>query len=199
MSGPLPGSDGLPDLPPLDRALRRPSTLPCDRRKVVASPLLGQSMNPGQFSSITGSGIIVGLMVHQDPLRKLDGICGVYSTPRGTVKGLWHGSKTLEQPELILARPGYAVGGLKVPNKDSLGQLTVIFMHIDGNRLNPADTYEATVGKADPVPSGATGLTISTKGEFLVGLCGQTARSPNGELAALGFLVLKPEASAPNK
>jgi hypothetical protein len=43
----------------------------------------------------------------------------------------------------IIARPGYAVGGMTARATDRLNSFKLIFMRIAGSRLDPADAYES--------------------------------------------------------
>jgi hypothetical protein len=89
--------------------------------------------------------------------------------------------KTLEE---IVAKPGYAVGGLIARGTQRVDQMKIIFMRISGPRLIPGDSYESpwigAGGSRDEVK-------LVGDGSPVVGLVGRRG----GDVDALGLLYLK--------
>jgi len=100
----------------------------------------------------------------------------------GKVPGERHGNP--EGPETeILAKPGYAVGGLRLRGGDRVRAFRVIFMKIVGPVLNPSDSYESEwyVGnEADTKVLGGDGSPV-------VGLHGKRG----GDVDCLGIIQLR--------
>jgi hypothetical protein len=84
----------------------------------------------------------------------------------------------------FVAKPGYAVGGLITHTGLTVDGFCLVFMKVDGDRLDPGDTYNSPwIGDEK---GGGPGQ-VSSKGEVVVGLQG---RSGN-EVFALGLTALK--------
>ncbi|HEX3656563.1 MAG TPA: trypsin-like peptidase domain-containing protein [Pirellulales bacterium] len=160
--------------------------------RLQATKLLGAEKEGKQFGvSPADGGILVGLDPRRGPDGHVVGIRPVFQTARGLQMGQWHGSPPVsgELPHRILLRPGYAVAGLRIPQGESLDDLTVVLMRIDGDHLNPAERVEFRVTSAPPVgPFEEIGMT----GSFFVGIVGKTATSPDNALLGLGLLSIKP-------
>lgn len=85
---------------------------------------------------------------------------------------------------MVVARPGYAIGGLVTHTGLTVDGFGIVFMKVDGDRLNPGDTYNSQwIGD---VKGGSPGQVMSD-GTMIVGLQG---RSGN-EVFALGLIGLK--------
>ncbi len=84
---------------------------------------------------------------------------------------------------VIRAKPGYAVGGLRLRGGDRVYAFRVIFMKIVGPVLNPADSYESDWilgNEADTKLLGGDGYPV-------VGLHGRAG----GDVDCLGIVQLK--------
>ena len=123
-----------------------------------------------------------------------------YLTSLGCVKGSVYG--TPQQNGLrFLAKQGYAVGALKINfapgSRNKNGRITglrIIFMRIDGLRLNPKDSYASSSFPSDSsVPLDAP--EIGGNGDLAVGLHGSVSGE---ELHSLGLLLVK-QAVPPNR
>lgn len=90
---------------------------------------------------------------------------------------------SLLQTEVIRARPGYAVGALRVRLGVGLEAVGLTFMRIDGDRLDPKDAYDAKwIG--NPGPEGLR--RFGGEGHLAVGICGSEA---NKELQQYGLVL----------
>jgi S1-C subfamily serine protease len=85
----------------------------------------------------------------------------------------------------VVAKPGYAVGAIAMKTGLGLDGVTVTFMKIDGDKLDPSDSYDADyVGG----PGGGGPNKVGGDGTPVVGLIGRT----NGkEVCGLGLVVRK--------
>jgi hypothetical protein len=100
----------------------------------------------------------------------------------GDAYGREHGGKGGAEVE-VKAKPGYAVGGLRLRGGDRVYALRVVFMKIVGPVLNPADSYESDwiIGnEADTKLLGGDGSPV-------VGLFGKAG----GDVDSLGIVQLK--------
>jgi uncharacterized RDD family membrane protein YckC len=84
----------------------------------------------------------------------------------------------------IMAKPGYAVGGATLRTGLEIGSLSLRFMKIKGDQLDPADAYSSeTVGD-----KAGGGNSIDTKGAPIVGVFGTKT---DVHCSSLGFVHLK--------
>lgn len=95
----------------------------------------------------------------------------LYGSARGTPK------KTNVK---LLAKPGYAVGAVTIKNAIWLDGLSITFMKIDGDRLDPTDSYESPWNGN----SGGETFTLTGNGLPVVGIIGRQGRN----VTALGLL-----------
>jgi hypothetical protein len=77
---------------------------------------------------LTGSGSVAGLKP-------------VYLGPNGDVDGAQAGGGGAGQA--VIARPGYAVGGMVARGTDRLNAFKLVFMKVSGTRLVVSDRYES--------------------------------------------------------
>lgn len=93
--------------------------------------------------------------------------------------------KTTPKSERITAKPGYAVGGMKVRRGFAADAIAVIFLHVrpDGT-LDPADSYESDwIGI--PTTANLTEFTLGSDGRPIYAMNGGLK---NEEMTAIGFL-----------
>ena len=84
----------------------------------------------------------------------------------------------------VIAWSGYAVGGVVTHTGLTLDGFGVVYMKVDGDRLDPTDTYNSPwIGDKQ---GGGPGEVMS-KGQIIVGIQGR-ART---EINALGLTALK--------
>ena len=104
----------------------------------------------------------------------------LYGLARGTLK---------KGNVKILAKPGYAVGAVTIKNGIWLEGLSITFMKIDGDKLDPIDCYESPWSGN----SGGETFTLTGDGIPAVGIIGrQNARN----VTALGLVFKTPESAA---
>jgi hypothetical protein len=108
----------------------------------------------------------------------------IYQVGGGYVPGHRHGATSIRGGSTVMARPGYAVGGLNLRAGLIVDAFQLVFMRVEGGKLNPADTYTSDwLGD----PSGGGGAsTVSGNGRPIVGLRG---RANARELTSLGAVV----------
>jgi hypothetical protein len=108
----------------------------------------------------------------------------IYRTPHGEVlgrKSRGGGSGSRD----VVARPGYAVGGMVTKSALRLDGFRLLFMRLKGARLDPEDSYESEwIGGRGGGPETLLGPT----GSLVVGLHG----TAGGQLHALGLVTEKP-------
>ncbi len=110
----------------------------------------------------------------------------IYLTAEGISDGKTCGPAACAVSSVRLeARPGYAVGGI-VGKKDNAGGFKIVFMRIEGARLNPADRYE-TDWLGGPIATEE--VTLGGDGRPVVGIYGQAG----GMIDALGLVQLEVE------
>jgi hypothetical protein len=124
----------------------------------------------------------------------------VYSTPRGELVGNPAGSFSssrnhkVTRSARLVAKPGYAVGGLSLRTGLQIHGMSVTFMAIDGPTLDPKRNYRSewvgdTNGMNNPT-------TLSSDGAPVVGVFGNVS----GDRAiALGLLVAHPVGEEPEE
>ena len=84
----------------------------------------------------------------------------------------------------IIAKDGYAVGGVIAEGDKLVMALQIVFMRIEGNRLNPNDTYKSEWF----LKQGSTDLqTLGCTGEFIVGTHGWAGTC----IDSLGLIIKK--------
>lgn len=85
------------------------------------------------------------------------------------------------------AKEGYAIGGIVAKHGNAVDRFKVIFMRIDGARLNPNDRYESVwIGG----PGGDFETTLGGDGKPIIGIHGRHSSS----VESLGLVQLELEA-----
>lgn len=93
----------------------------------------------------------------------------------------------VEDSVKVVAKHGYAVGGITVANRSDLGGLSVRFMKITGDRLDPADAYDSDwIG----VPAADRKTYLGGEGEPVIGIIG---RESYVNCTGLGLILIKPK------
>ena len=83
----------------------------------------------------------------------------------------------------VIARPGYAVGGLVTHTGLTLDGFGIVFMKVNGDQLDIDDTYKSPwIGDRN---GGGPG-EVTTKGSVIVGIQGRSTREING-LSLIGM------------
>jgi hypothetical protein len=146
--------------------------------------------NGPRFDDVGPAGsLLVGVRYTTHPFLgrpKVGALQPLYRTSpssRTLVEGDHHGE--VAGPETtVVARNGYAVGAIKTRTGLSLDGLVLIFMKVEGDRLDPSDSYESPViGDSE----GGSPAIVSGNGSLVVGLQGLSAKNVN----ALGLILVK--------
>jgi S1-C subfamily serine protease len=108
--------------------------------------------------------------------------------------GEWHGPTSdavVKETVQAVAKPGYAVGAITVKNGLGLDGLTVTFMKIKDDKLDPNDKYDSDYigGKG-----GGQAVRVGGDGTSVIGLIGKTRAD-----TASGLGLLYKDATPPNK
>jgi hypothetical protein len=136
----------------------------------------------------TGS-LLVGVRYSTHPFigrPKISSVQPLYRaspSSRTLVEGHHHGEVT--GPEAtVVAKAGYAVGAIRTRTGLSLDGFVIIFMKVEGDRLDPSDSYESPVlGDSQ----GGSPAVVPGNGSLVVGLQGLSAKNVN----ALGLILVK--------
>lgn len=153
-------------------------------RRVTPTSLAGNA-NGGQsfVDSPTDGGLLVGFDLSTGNLgignSVVSWIQPIYLTSGGIVRGGQYGYQL--RTNTIEARPGYAVGAITVSAGRYIHAITITFMAIDGDRLNPSDSYTTQVfggGGGVDVRLGGTGAPI-------IGVAGRSSSA----IDALGIVL----------
>lgn len=193
VSAPIPAQSSPPPAPPPSKPVQ---TLPLSVASVVQ-----QAVARGRFecSRIHGgsgpifkehanNGLLIGFQiglqrfVTHDSIKSLRAI---YLTPDGEQFGERHGL-VFDHSVRIQARPGYAVGQVVVRGGGELYGVTITFMRINGQSLDPSDSYVTDrIGGPD-----GSDVTLGGDGIPVIGICGKL-NPVNGALG-LGLVFLDP-------
>ena len=93
----------------------------------------------------------------------------IYDTPQKRTFGRWCGREGTQNSPTLMAKEGYALGGLVVRTSNRIECLQAIFMRAEGDRLNPADSYRSEwIG----TQAGGPELTIGGDGAPVIGVYG---------------------------
>jgi hypothetical protein len=115
---------------------------------------------------------------------------GVMLTAKGKVVGPWHGVPGNRDFLHIEAKPGYAVGGLRIKAGGGIDSLIVIFMKINGLQLDPSDSYTSDFYGGQ----GGNGPTdLGMDGSLVVGLFGKNTVNPDSTANGLGLITIPPK------
>jgi hypothetical protein len=86
-----------------------------------------------------------------------------------------------------VAKPGYAISGLHINGDDYSHCVRIIYAKIDGNKLNPEDTY-TTDWLGDPFTN-ERDQEIGNSGHLVIGIYGKQGMNVDG----IGLVLLDPE------
>jgi hypothetical protein len=140
--------------------------------------VLGGPGGAGFEEAPEGNRMITGLRLTVHEKRHVKTFQAIYGEQPGEV----HGQPSADKRE-ILAKPGYALGGIQVRGGDRVLAFRAVFMRISGPVLSPSDRYESEwiVGdEAGTTMLGGTGAPI-------VGLHGRRGN----DVDAIGLVFLK--------
>jgi hypothetical protein len=143
-----------------------------------------------QFDDIGPAGsLLVGLrysthlFAGRPKISSLQPLFGGSPSSRTLVEGDHHAEPA--GPETtVVAKANYAVGAIKTRTGLSLDGVVIIFMKINGDRLDPSDSYESPVlGDSQ----GGSPAFVSGNGSPVVGIHGWSAKNVN----SLGLILAK--------
>jgi hypothetical protein len=114
---------------------------------------------------------------------KVRSVQPIYRSDKSHYVGLTYG-EAIGPVFTVVARPGYAVGGLVTHTGLTVDGFGIVFMKVDGDRLDPDDSYNSPwIGDRQ---GGGPG-EVMTKGGLIVGLQGRAKTEVN----ALGLTAKK--------
>lgn len=110
----------------------------------------------------------------------------IYRVGDKDVPGQLHGVDQ-KRSVRVVAKPGYAVGAVRVNTGLWIDACSVTFMKVAGDRLDPKDSYESawTGDKANGLPA-----TLGGDGTPVIGITGHT--DGENRVTAVGLLYLRP-------
>jgi predicted Zn finger-like uncharacterized protein len=183
---PFPGPTLRPDLPPFkppppELVLPKPQP---PRRETFAGHRSGKSFE----SKAPKSGLLIGVQVFHwqiGPHVEVKAIQPLYLVDGRPVPDARFGGGGQSR---TVAKPGYAVGGMRANVGVVIHGVQLVYMRIKGKRLDPKDSYDS-----EWLGSNQRGgeRTVIGKGQPVVGIFGSHGTLLNG----LGFLVAKGPAS----
>jgi hypothetical protein len=135
----------------------------------------------------TDGGVLIGFFAGEDDGGHVGFLQPIYLTAQGEKVGKAYG-EVRRPAQCLKAKAGYALGGVDMRAGGVIDALTLVFMKVDGERLNPADRYpSATIGGQGGGP-----MSAASKGELLIGIHGKASENegfaPAGAIVSLGFL-----------
>jgi hypothetical protein len=147
----------------------------------------------GAFEDGNASTLLLGFGASVRHIRGRDAISSIQAIYRSGGKqeaGPVHGGPN-GTPTIILARPGYAVGGIFAHGGDRLDGFRVVFMRIKGRGLDTSQSYQSdwVGGEEQNIP-----VHLGCDGNLVVGIYGGSGACVDG----MGLIQLEP-ASAGGK
>jgi hypothetical protein len=161
-----------------------PSELP---EGLVDLPATFRGGDRDRFHDIAPSGgVLVGARVSYIMRAggpKISSIQPIYRVGEKLVDGQRQGGLLGEETEAV-AKPGYAVGAINTHTGLTVDGFAMVFMRIDGDRLDSADSYTSPwLGDE----KGGSPRDVSSEGKIPLGLQGRAGK----EVYALGLIVEK--------
>jgi hypothetical protein len=147
---------------------------------------VGVTTDREAFSVVPEQGaLLIGFDVNVDD-AKIAGLRPIFLTAEGHATGRWCGVAKAK-PQRIVAKAGYAVGAVNVQARLWLTGLSLQFMEIAPEGLNPAASYQSDwLGHA---PVSGAGVQIGGEGSAVIGIHGHAGTAA---ISSLG-LVLAPK------
>jgi hypothetical protein len=161
---------------------------PAERLIRIPESFFGR--NDGRFQDLGPSGsVLVGvrysthLFFNRPKISSLQPLYRPSPSSRTLVEGAHYGEVTGAEMTAV-AKTGYAVGAIKTRTGLSLDGFVIVFMKINGDRLDPSDSYDSPV--LGDSQGGSPGI-VSGEGNLVVGLQGRSSKNVD----ALGLILLK--------
>jgi S1-C subfamily serine protease len=122
-----------------------------------------------------GAGILVGFDLvfnHFKGHRSLRGIRPLFQSPKGLIEGSFHGAKNRSDTKRVLAKNGYAVGGISCAVDNVANRrIKVTFMKISSHGLNVNDAYQTEwFGNFGSTKT----MDLKSSGGFVIGIEGSS-------------------------
>jgi Trypsin-like peptidase domain len=146
---------------------------------------IGTQRNKDEFKVIPPQGgLLIGFDVNADA-DKIVGLRPIFLTSGGQTTGRWCGvSKTSTKAKHVVAKKGYAVGGVKIKAGLWLDGMSLEFMEIAADGLRSGNSYEsAWLGRPSAVREG---VQLSGKGLPVVGIQGHSDAT---EITSFGLVL----------
>ena len=152
-----------------------------------ATPIQGGAFAQIPFQDLSGNGVLVGFRVGLGKFLGNDIIQflqPIYLTPAGERLGEGYGTETITIQETI-APVGYAVGAVDIHGGGGLDSMTLTYMRIEGESLDPSDAYiTARIGG-----SGGGEAYLGGDGTPIIGISGRY--SGDGKYLGIGLIFLQ--------
>ncbi len=150
--------------------------------KVQHKPALKQTARIGgkggkYFEEGNAAARLIGLSVTTRNFAGHDvigSVQAIYQNGRNKVTGEIHGNPN-GKPVVLVAKPGFAVGGIIAIGGDRLDGFQIVFMRSKGNKLDPTQVYQS-----DWVGGGRAGTRLGCDGNPVVGIFGGTGAEVDG-------------------
>ncbi|MBI3821163.1 MAG: hypothetical protein HY289_00615 [Planctomycetes bacterium] len=161
-----------------------------DQRQYVTNKASSNRVDTRPFSdTYPQGGVLIGFFAGEGDQQVVVFLQPIYLTKQGEKVGRAFG-RPGKQVQCLKAKAGYAVGGATMRQGAILDAITVTFMRVDGDRLNPADRYDSMQVGGD----GGGPMPFMSAGPFLVGIHGKQNENDNHSPAespnCLGFYSL---------
>jgi hypothetical protein len=160
------------------------------QRSYKTNPTIGGAFGNVPFNETQpDGGVLLGFFAGEDDDNHVGFYQPIYLTAMGEKVGKAYGA--VRRPaQCLKAKAGYALGGVNLRSGGIIDAMTLVFMKVEGERLNPADQYTSpTLGGQGGGP-----VSFASKGELLIGIHGTATDHdgfvPGGAIASLGFLSL---------
>lgn len=179
---PVPDEDSETEPP----VVARPVVPPQPAKELPAGTMIGFPFAAEFKEPAPKGGLLVGFEVGYGQFaadRIVWGVRPIYRADGKDYFGAARG-KGSAGTTTLKAKPGYAVAGLKVKSRHWVEGFSVVYMKVDGDRLDPNDSYESAWVGWD----GDAGVkTLGGSEKPVVGLIGRTDPNQNA-LAAIGLM-----------
>jgi hypothetical protein len=161
------------------------------QRSYKTNPAIGGAFGNAPVNEThPDGGILIGFFAGEDDGNHVGFLQPIFLTAQGEKVGKAYGA--IHRPaQCLKAKAGYALGGVDMRAGGVIDALTLVYMKVEGERLNPADRYtSATLGGQGGGPS-----NFASNGGLLIGIHGKASENdgmvPAGSIVSLGFLSLQ--------
>ena len=141
------------------------------------------------FEENNAGALLIGLSVtptklHGQPV--VGSLEAIYQSGGNQATGKLRGGRVFQHARVaLLAKPGYAVAGIKAAGSDCLERFCIVFMRVKGKKLDPTDSYESDwFGGAEK----SEGTRLGCDGNAVAGIFGRAGNVIN----AIGLIQRLP-------